>query len=162
MLKKKKFILPKEIDVKGGKFTYGQRIELGKIFQNDELSEVDKFERTFECLHGFKPLVFQYKKLMPYFEKIVEGFTFWIQTEVAALNYEPTAEEISAGIKDLSQKLGEFGTSKAIAKAFGKDPDEILKWEYAKVFGILYTDLEEAKFQMKYQKILTDKYKIKK
>ena len=32
------------------------------------------------------------------------------------------------------------------------DPDEILEWDYAKVFGILYTDLEERKYETKLNK----------
>jgi len=162
MLKKKKFILPKEIDVKAGKITYGQRIELGKIFQNLETSEIEKFNQTFECLHNFRPVVLQYKKLLPYFEKIIDGLKFWIETEQTLLKYEPSVEELSAGIKELSEKLGEFGVVKSIGKVFSCDPDLILKWEYSKVFYILFTDLEEAKFQIRFQKVLEQKYKTKK
>ena len=46
---------------------------------------------------------------------------------------------------------------KALAKAYGKDPDEILRWQYGKVFGILYTDLEERKFEKKYQQQINGK-----
>ena len=50
-----------------------------------------------------------------------------------------------------------MSTIKALAKAYGKDPDEILQWQYAKVFGILYTDLEERKFEKKYQQQINGK-----
>ncbi|MCL1868375.1 MAG: hypothetical protein FWF72_05465 [Paludibacter sp.] len=59
MKKKKKnrtLILPREIDISAGKMTYGQRIELGKIFENAETNELRKFEQVFECMHKFTPL----------------------------------------------------------------------------------------------------------
>ncbi len=153
-------ILNNKIDIRAGKMTFGQRIELGKIFQSEE-SEVSKFELVFECLHEYRPDVKDYKKLFGYFEEIIEGVRFWIEHETALLKYEPTSEELSAGVKELSQRIGEFGTIKALAKNYSKDPDEILAWEYAKVFGILYTDLEESKYQRRYNKIMERKYKNK-
>ena len=39
----------KKIDVKGGKLTFGQRIELGKIFQSED-TEVRKFEKVLQLL----------------------------------------------------------------------------------------------------------------
>jgi len=147
-----------KIDIKGGKLTFGQRIELGKIFQSSE-NEIVKFEKVFECLHKFKPKATQYKKLLPYFQDIIEGIAFWIEKEQTMLKYEPTAEEMSAGIIELTKKIGEFGTIKALAKNYSKDPDEILEWEYGKVFGILYTDFEEYEFQKRYDKVIEKKYK---
>jgi len=55
-----------------------------------------------------------------------------------------------------------MGTVKALAKAYAKDPDEIFKWKYSKVFGILYSDLEEHKFRQRYNKVIEQKYKSKK
>lgn len=147
-----------KIDIKGGKLTFGQRIDLGKIFQSDE-NEIVKFEKVFKLLHDFTPDIAQYNELLPYFNEIIEGIAFWIEQEQTLLKYEPTSEEMSAGIMDLTKKTGEFGTIKALAKNYSKDPDEILKWEYGKVFGILYTDLEEHYFQKRYNKVLEKKYK---
>jgi hypothetical protein len=146
------------IDVKGGKLTFGQRIELGKLYQS-QLSEVEKFEQTFQILHGFTPKPRHYKSLITYFNQIIEGITHWIKQETTLLNYQPSAEEKQAGITDFTAKVGEFTTIKAMAKTYGKDPDEILEWEYGKVFGILYTDLEEYKFNQRYNKIIQAKYK---
>lgn len=151
-------ILLSKIDIKAGKMTFGERIDLGKIFQTDQPAFL-KMEQVFECLHKYTPLIEDYNALMPYFEEIVNGIEHWIIQEQEKLKYAPTAEEISAGIMDLSNKIGYYGTVKALAKTYGKDPDEILKWEYAKVFGILYTDLEEHRFSVAYNKVLENKYK---
>ena len=97
------------------------------------------------------------KKILPYFKRIIEGLEFWSEQEQTLLKYEPSQEELRAGIKDFSKKVGEFSTIKALAKAYNKDPDDILKWEYGKVFGILYTDLEEFKFNKRYQKVIESK-----
>ncbi|GHT33976.1 hypothetical protein FACS189434_09350 [Bacteroidia bacterium] len=155
-------ILKNKIDIKGGKLLFEQRIDLGKIFQDTETAEIDKFDAVFKCLHGYKPAMLDYKKLLPYFFEIVESLRFWIETENEMLKYEPTNEELQAGIKELAAKIGEFGTIKSLAKNYATDPDTVLRWEYGKVFGILYTDLEEYKFQKKYNKIIENKYKSKK
>jgi len=146
------------IDIKGGKLTFGQRIELGKLYQS-QVSEIEKFEQTFQILHQYTPKTRDYKSLINYFNQIIEGITHWIQQETTLLNYQPSPEEKQAGIKDFTAKVGEFTTIKALAKTYAKDPDEILEWEYGKVFGILYTDLEEYKFNQRYSKIIQAKYK---
>lgn len=140
-----------KIDIKAGLMTFGQRIELGKIFANPELDELGKFEQTFICLHENKPKAKEYSKLVPYFMEIVEGIQYWAQQEATLLKYEPTAKEKKAGVKELSIKTGDLGTIKALAKNYHQDPDAILLWQYGKVFGILYTDLEEYKYQLRYQ-----------
>jgi hypothetical protein len=145
------------IDVKAGELTFGQRIELGKLFQAG-LSPSATFEKVFEVLHQITPKSSSYAKLMPYFEKIINGLMFWFEQE-KLLDYKPTSEEIQAGIRELSEVIGEFGTVKALAKAYGRDPDEILQWQYGKIFGILFTDMKEAEYQKRYEKIIERKYK---
>jgi len=44
--------------------------------------------------------------------------------------YEPTADEIEAGVEDLTA-LGSFYTVKKLSEKYQKHPDEILKWEAA-------------------------------
>ena len=151
-----KSIIKSKIDIKSGDMTFGQRIELGKIFSGGQ-SEIVKFQKIFECLHGFTPMIKDYPKLMSYFNEIALGVKHWIDVEILMLKYEPTQEEKQAGIKELSTKVGEMGTVKALAKNYSVDPDIILSWRYSKVFGILYTDLEESKFQRRYQNVLSKK-----
>ena len=148
----------KHINIKSGDMTFGQRIELGKIMVS-EVSEIEKFNKVFVCLHGFTPGIKDYLKLIDYFKEIIEGLKFWIEQEVTLLKFEPSPEELRAGVREMSEKIGEFGTIKALAKAYNKDPDEILQWKYGKVFGILYTDLEEYKFQKRYNKVIESKFK---
>lgn len=162
MLNKKKYksandILSNKIDIKAGKISFSQRIELGRILESDSCAAA-KFSDTFFCLFSYKPNVLEYKSLLGYFQEITEGVKYWIDQE-ALLKYEPTSEEMQAGITNLSKKIGEFGIIKALAKAYSKDPDDILAWEYGKVFGILYTDMEEHKYQRSYNKVIERKYK---
>ena len=145
------------VNVKAGKLTYGQRIELGVILSNGSKSEFEYFMESMECLYSRRPKARHIAKLMPQFNEVLSGLKFWIEQEQMMLRYEPSPEEKRAGISELSKKVGSMSTIKALAKAYGVDPDEILEWEYGKVFGILYTDLEESKFKARYQEELNKK-----
>ena len=158
VIKSAKYSKMSKIDVKVGKLTFGQRIELGKIMSED-IDEEQKFLKTFKCLYNYEAKPIFYKSLLSDFEEIIEGLKFWMIQESTLLKYEPTPEELKAGIKELSIRTGEMGTIKALAKAYSCDPDNVLKWEYGKVFGILFTDLEEYKYQVKYNKVVESKYK---
>lgn len=149
-------IIKSKIDIKAGSMTFGQRIELGKIFSNAD-DELLNFENTFVCLHGYKPKLIEFPKLTDYFTEIVEGIAHWVNAETIMLKYEPTPEQKQAGIKALSKSIGEMGTVDALAEKYGIDPDVVLGWEYAKVFGILFADLEKAKYQKRYNKIIDKK-----
>ena len=59
------------VDIKGGKLTFAQRIELGEIFGNGDMSEVEKFERSIECVCGRKPTPKQYSQYVNKFKTIV-------------------------------------------------------------------------------------------
>lgn len=142
------------IDIKAGDLTYGQRIELGGIFSDPNSDDLKRFKRTMECLHGAATDMAASEELVGYFEEIIEGLTYWAEQENALLKYEPSDEEKRAGIEEYSRKVGEFGTVKSLAKAYNQDPDTILQWKYSKVFGILYTDLEEYKFNKRFNKEL--------
>ena len=149
------------VDIKGGKLTFAQRIELGEIFGDGELPEAEKLERAIKCICGKKPTPKQYGQYLHKFKVIVEGLQYWCEAEAKMLHCEPTAEERSAGIEEYSKNIGVFGTVKAIAKTFRQDPDTVLQWEYGKVFSILYTDLEDYKYQRRLNKVIERKYKFK-
>ena len=151
-----KSVIKSKIDIKAGEMTFNHRIELGKILSGND-SEIVKFQKVFECLHNFTPMFTQYNLLLEYFKQIIEGLAYWIDVESKLLKYEPTAEEKQAGIKELSVKIGELGTIDALAEKYGIDPDEVLKWQYAKVFGILFSDLEKSKYQRKYHEVINKK-----
>ncbi|MDR1459461.1 MAG: hypothetical protein LBI60_04540 [Bacteroidales bacterium] len=143
-----------KIDIKGGEFTFEQRNDLGELFSSGK-TEVEKFKGAFKILHGID-IDFsdteQIKNYIEYFEEIIDGLRFWFEGEKKLLAYKPEPEEIRAGIKELSEKIGVLGTIKALAKNYSQDPDTILKWKYGKVFGILYADLEEYKYQKRLHK----------
>lgn len=148
----------KRVDVLGGDMTYGQRIELGKILSDDSISDYERFENVFYCLHGNKPSLLQYPKLVDYYTAIINGIVHWSKTEEELLHYEPTEEERRAGVKEYHTNVGELSAIHSMAKNFSKDPDEVLNWDYAKVFGILLNDLESYKYQQRFNKILTSKH----
>ena len=148
----------KEVDIKSGRLTYGQRIELGKILGSKD-SEVEMFEKALKCMYDIDVKPKHYKKYLGVFQNIVDGIVHWVKLESENLRYDPTPEEKRAGIEKLANDIGEFGTVKALASRFNVDPDEIFKWQYGKVYGILATDLKEYKYQTKLNNIINEKYK---
>lgn len=141
-----------KINFEGSDFTYGSRIALGEIFGQEDISEYQKFKAAFRELHGFSARLLPVRRRVKAFGHIIDGLKAWIDKEQQLLQYTPSSDELAAGVKELGEKVGNMATIKALAKAYSKDPDEILEWDYAKVFGILYTDLEERKYEKKLNK----------
>lgn len=149
-----------EIDIKGGQMSYGERIELGNILSKKGLSNWARCRSTILCLHPEWDKEY-YNGLPMYYEKIIEGIEFWINRENTELRHEPREEEIQAGCKALALKLGAMATIKALATQYSQDPDNIPNWKYAKVFNLLYTDLEQYKFSEELRKRQERKNKAK-
>lgn len=147
-----------EIDIQGGDFTYAQRIELGQIFAT-EMEEYERYKAVFKCLHDKVPKATP--QTLDYLKRVVEGLAGWVEKENTLLNYEPTSEELKAGIKQLSEEVGTMGTVLALARSCFVEPDEVLKWKYSKVFGILLVDLKQHKYQRRFNNVLEDQYKAK-
>ena len=158
MKKDETAIIPDVVDIKTGAFTYSQRIDLGKILYG-EYNDLQKFEKVIKLMYGVTPKIYELENYTKHFESAIEGLIFWVEKEKELLDYKPTAEQLSAGIDELSKKTGEYGTILSIAKNFSKDPDEILQWKYGKVFGILYTDLQNHLFSERYQKVISKRRK---
>lgn len=70
--------------------------------------------------------------------------------------YQPTPEEVEAGVEDLSV-LGSFYTVKKMAEKFQKHPDEILNWEAGVVYAFLKADAIDARINRNLQKIYSRK-----
>ena len=70
--------------------------------------------------------------------------------------YEPTPEEIEAGVDELNV-FGVFATVDALAEKYSKDPDEILKWEARKVYTILIKDFDKSQIERRINKIRSRK-----
>lgn len=147
-----------QLNVAAGDFTYGNRIALGDIFQNEELSEYRKMASAFKEIYGYSCRLLPLRRRVRVLTAIVRDFAAWCNNEQTLLKYDPTPDELAAGINDLSKKVGSMATVHAIARKYAKDPDEILKWEYSKVFGILYTDLENTKYEQRLNKVINAKY----
>lgn len=139
------------------RFTYAMRVELGQVFQRSD-SDFTKMWEAFKVVYGYSPKwlprIARWKRM----EAIAEGLKSWIDKEQTMLHYDPTAEEQQAGIDKLGEKVGSMSTVQALARSFGKDPDVVLAWPYVKVFGILYVDLENNKYNTKLQKVINGKY----
>lgn len=156
-----KLVLHK-INFESADFTYGDRIAMSEIFGNEDLTEYAQMKAAFKELHGFSARLLPLNARIRAFKRIISGLQSWIDKEKQLLDYQPSADEIAAGVKELGEKVGAMSTIKALAKAYSKDPDDVLKWDYAKVFGILYTDLEERKFETKLNKRIYGKSKSSK
>lgn len=138
--------------------TFGQRIELGQILTNPELTELDKFKSCMLCIDpSFNTR--EMSQCIDYWGEVLEGIQYWITREKTDLHYDPSEEEKAAGVMALSAATGEMSTIMALAKDYGKDPDEILGWKYGKVFNILYTNLQGHLYQQRLQKVREDKRK---
>lgn len=157
-----KEVLNNKIKIKEGTITYGQYIDLNNILANKKgLSDVEIIESIFILLHDYKLKLkdFQNMEVVKYFDEICDGIAFLINRDNKQLKVHLTEEQKRAGYENLSAKIGHYGTIKALAKTYSQDPDEVLKWEYNKVFAILYTDLEEYKCASKLEEIYRAKHK---
>lgn len=151
----------KKIDIKLGKLTFGQRIELGDIVDKCKDNEVQVFKSFFKCLHNIDISLANpdIKWYVNYFNEICDGLAYWVEVEQKMLKYTPTTDERAAGIDNLNASIGHLGTLKALARNHGKSPDEVLNWEYGTVFGMLYADLQEYNYKERYRRIMENKAK---
>lgn len=147
----------RRIDYKGGTFTYAQRIAVTDIMQGGQ-SDYMKMKAMWRELYGWSARWMLPRRRAKEFARMLEGFGYWAELEQRTLKYEPSEEQKRAGITDYMKAVGDMGTIKAMAKAYCCDPDTILTWEWAKVYGILLTDLEEYRFEER----LREQYKKKK
>jgi hypothetical protein len=140
----------RKIDIKGGQFTYAQRIELGRIMAGPG-EETAKMIACMKCLvPGWSFL--NIRASIKWWPEVVEGLHYWIQRENKELHKSPSAEERAAGIADLQRRVGYMGVVTTIAKEYGVDPDTVLSWKYGKVFNLLYTDMQRALFRERIEK----------
>lgn len=144
------------IDIQGGQMTFGQRIELGRIITDKELTDIDKMKEGMQCLE-VKWNLRNTSEIVEYWYEVLMGIKYWIEREQTELKYEPSAEEKAAGIAQLSLVVGEMATITALAKDYSKDPDEILEWKYGKVYNLLFTNLQSHLFRERLNKELERK-----
>lgn len=145
------------VNMADGEFTYGNRIALGEIFADDSLTDYYKLKKAFKEIYGYSCRWLPIKKRVRVLNDILKGLYDWVKREGQLLHYDPTSDEIAAGIKEYSKRVGSLATIQAIATKFSVDPDEVLKWDYGKVFGILFNDLELFKYNKRYSKVMDEK-----
>lgn len=126
-----------------GGFSYAQRIEVGMVLSDESLTEYRRLIAAWRVLYGWPARLMPPRIRVRRLARMVAGIQHWFNLEAQELKYIPTVEEERAGLKSLTAEVGVMGTVNALAQKFGMDPDAVLRWEYAKVYGILRSDLKE-------------------
>lgn len=155
MLRLGKIVLGR-VNMDAGEFTYGNRIVLGQIFGSECECEgavaenahyLEQLRASHKEIYGYSARWLPVRKRLRRYREIVEGLTAWVKLEQIELHQEPTNEELSAGVKAYSEKVGDTATVLALADQFKCDPDTIRGWKYAKVFECLVADFQKAQYE---------------
>ena len=144
------------IDVKGGRHSYGQQIELRRVLENENLTDPQRIRELIKTLHPKSSPAINIENVR-YAKLIDEGVRFWCEQENEKLHYAATSEEKQAGSEELARVTGAIGVAVSLAEKFGKHPDDVFNWEYGTVFSILFVDLERYKYAKRLDKIRENK-----
>lgn len=149
-------------------FTFEHRLFLQQGFEERELLFItvsvlfmdqlfdrwdeDRLSKCFKLIRGLK-VIGVYPIVIKFWKEVGE----LIERE-NLLRSEPTADEIRAGINNLSV-FAEWGTVDNLVKRFnGKySHDEIIKLPYSECFNMLYKDKVENDYREKYNEIIMKK-----
>jgi hypothetical protein len=148
----------KTIDILSENFTFGQRIALNQI--SEYTKDFELIEGIIYALYEVKIKKSDYAKVYLHVREVLQKLSVWVEKE-KLLKYEPTPEEIRAGINKISEKLGDFATVDAIAKRMHISHQNAIDLPYSTVFLMLLSDLEHTKFERRLNKIYEQKHKIK-
>lgn len=160
---------PEQIDVRGGRATYGNMVTLGRILEAESkkqaegiTSDVEVIKQLISVLHPDVEPAINITNVK-YASEIAQAVRFWREREAEKLKYTPTDEEKQAGYDALATATGPTGVASTIAEKFGvsEGPDAVFRWPYASVFMVLYIDLERYKFQKRLTDIQERKRKQK-
>jgi hypothetical protein len=125
------------------KITFNQRIELGKLYGMN-IPDFEKYEKVFVLLQGREPQEADLKGWTEYLWNTAVSFSYWMKQE-RLLRTEPISIKQSAPGQT---KYSVTDTIYALAKKYSVKPEEVLNWDYEKVFNILLTDLENYKREL--------------
>lgn len=76
------------------------------------------------------------------------------------IEYKPTADEIKAGIKNISH--GFFGTIDWYARRMGiTDHDEVTELQWVRIYECLKIDSENNRFERRYRQVINQQNKVK-
>lgn len=136
--------------------TYGQRCDLGRIAENPPASELAAFKEIMNVMHpgGFDVKFTEAE--VDYVEQVIEKIAYWAGMEQKLLKVEPDPLQKRAGIREMSERVKDLGVLHTLCEKFGKSPTEVLSWNYADVFGMLFVDKEKAVFQKNYDKLAAE------
>jgi hypothetical protein len=98
----------------------------------------------------------RYIDYLPYMLKVLQYVEGSIKNETKKLKYTPTAQEKKAGIDKLNI-FKEWGIVDSIAQRLHILHEQVWELHYVDVFLMQHKDLEEAKFQRRLSKIMTEK-----
>lgn len=133
-----------------------------------DLIKQGEFEKLiYKCFIDRKIFIFEidiqyfnFNECLYFLFWIIDELKYWNEMEVKHLSSEPDFDMIAAGLNELNI----FGDLNTIDVLAGGDP---LKWElikdlpYQTIFDKQLKSIKEAKFQKKYQKVMSAKNKSK-
>jgi hypothetical protein len=125
------------------KITFNQRIELGKLYGMN-IPDFEKYEKVFVLLQGREPQEADLKGWTEYLWNTAVSFSYWMKQETLLRSESTINKQSVPGQKEYSVT----DTINALAKKYSVKPEEVLNWDYEKVFNILLTDLENYKREL--------------
>ena len=109
-----------------------------KIYYDEDIADLPALKVLGKCTHVLNLI----SKFVAEFKRLNE--------------YEPTIEELEAGVEELS-KFGFFGTAVQFARKYGQTHDEILKMPAREVYTTLLYDFEQSEVERKLNQIRSKK-----
>lgn len=146
-------------DIEAGDFNYGERIQLARIFRNEDAGPYTTIADVIECLHDFRPTTDQAWELRDYVKEVHDAFAAWLQREATELYIEPTPEEVQAGINKLSEDCGDMGTLVSMAELFHLPFKQIYEMPYTDIFTIQKVQTARAKYDRRLADVYNKKAK---
>ena len=139
-----------------------QTIEWGKVKEIQGLLhmefDIEAMAQACNIIYDIhRPDAMKWNELFPLYNFIIEGLVK-IEKLEERLKYEPSIQELSAGIEEFNQ----FGIFVTIDRLAVGDPlryDAITKLPYNIIFSKLLLNLVDANFQKKYQEIINNQNK---
>lgn len=139
-------------DIKGGDFTYGERIALGRLLAQEK-SEYQLIKGVIEILHEVEITPDDALNLREYVATIIEDFGKWLERENTELHIEPTPEEVQAGVDKLSKACGDMGVVVSLAEKYQCSFEQVYKMPYVEVFTIQKVGVERQKFERRLNEV---------
>ena len=138
------------------KLPYLKVIELQKILGREYL-EIEDIIQIIHIATGLSYKNLIRKRLYPvmrFFKFVKSGIQEINDMEAANLSYEPSADEVKAGIEELS-RFNNLSSVKTIADFMNIPVDQMDRLTWEEAFSILYYNSSINKYEKKYIKVTT-------